>query len=161
MRLQPFPRSPLDPASQIGSGHQPLFEGLRSRCQRPGGGKIGLKRRQVGEPLEHRSLVGVATKHFDRQRLVSCGDVVAVLVGLGDLLAGQLVASDFYRPSGDAVGSSAAAAATAPTSSAAIICRGIPGGRGMCTTRVPSSMVGVMNCAKLSMKNTGRTKVAD
>src|SRR5882724_935049 len=81
-------------ASQIGSGRQPLFEGLRSRCQRPGGGEIGPKRRRVGEPLEHRSLVGVGTEHFDRQRFVSGGDVVTALVGLGDLLAGQLVARD-------------------------------------------------------------------
>src|SRR6266702_8201433 len=82
----------LNRASQIWLGRQPLLEGLRSGCQRPGGGKIGPKRRQVGEPTEHRSLVGVATEHVDRQRFVSGGDVVTALVGLGDLLAGQLVA---------------------------------------------------------------------
>ena len=58
----------------------------------------------MGEPLEHRSLVVVATEHVDRQSLVPRGHVVAVLVGLRDLLAGQLVAGDLDRPSGDAAG---------------------------------------------------------
>jgi len=137
-------------ASQIGLRSSATVRSLRSRAPTPwwrrdrpempaGGANHSNHRRWSASPAS--TSIGSGS--------YAGGDVVTALVGLGDLLAGQLVAGDLYRPPATRPGSSAAAAATAPMSSTAIIWSGFPLAAAIAPPACRPQRPGVMNWAKL------------